>query len=138
MTEAELDEIERRAAAAGPGEGLSASLDPEVRAEAVAAFVAHAREDVLRLVAAIRRSERVPGAELDGIVARAEAAGPLPWDVFLESDGGHAGCSLIWVGGAVDGEPDLYLWRDGVFAGDEDFTFIAAARTDIPRLVEAL
>ena len=138
MTEAELDEIERLAAAAGPGEGLRASLDPEVRGYAVAAFVAHARDDVLRLVAAIRRSERVPDAELDAIVARVEAAGPLPWDVFLESGGGHAGSNLIWVGGAVDGEPDLYLWRGDDLAPDEDWTFIAAARADIPRLVGAL
>jgi hypothetical protein len=93
---------------------------------------------VLRLVAAIRRSERLPAAELDAIVARAQAAGPLPWDVFLESDGGHAGCSLIWAGGAVDGRPDLYLWRGDDLAPDEDFTFIGATREDVPRLVAAV
>ena len=62
-----------------------------------------------------------------------------PFDVFLEADGGLAGGNLIWVGGAVhDEEQDLYLWRGDDCAPDADWAFIAAAREDVPRLVEAL
>ena len=72
MTDEELDGIEARALAAGPG-------------------------------AALRRSEPLPADELDTIEARAEATGPGPWETFIESD-------------AASG----------------------AARQDIPRLVEAV
>ena len=53
MTEDELDEIERRAAAAGPGERLRPMRDAERAGEGVAVFVAHARANVLRLVTAV-------------------------------------------------------------------------------------
>ena len=132
----DLDAIAARAQAAGPPEGLEARAD--ARTEGMAAFVAHAREDVLRLVATIRASERLGDAELDAIAARAEAAGPAPWDVFLEADGGLGGCNLIWIGGAQhEDEPDLYLWRGDDLAPDADWVFIAQAREDVPRLVEA-
>jgi hypothetical protein len=138
VTESELDQIEARAAAAGPAAGLRATRDDGPAGAALASFIAHAREDVLRLVAAVRRSERLPDAELDAIAARAGAAGPAPFDVFLEADGGMAGCNLIWVGGADhDEEPDLYLWRGDDLAPDADWVFIAYAREDVPRLVEA-
>ena len=35
-------------------------------------------------------------------------------------------------------EQDLYLWRGDDCAPDPDWVFIAAAREDIPRLVEAV
>jgi hypothetical protein len=138
MTEEDLAEIEARALAAGPGAGLRASCEEPRYEPAVTAFITHAREDLLRLVAAIRRSSPVPAAELDAIAARAEATGPGPWQTFLESEGGLGGCNLIWIGGEDEEHPDLYLWRGEQFCGDEDFRFIGAARQDIPRLVEAI
>jgi hypothetical protein len=136
MTEAELTQIERRALASGPSTGLRGTRDSGPAGPATAAFITHAHEDVLKLVAAIRASEHIADDELDAVAARAAAAGPPPWPVFLESDGGMAGSSLIWVGGTDDAEEDLYLWRGEAFAPDEDFVFIAHAREDIPRLVE--
>jgi hypothetical protein len=134
MTEAELGEIQRRASASGPPDGLRVTHDQPTTL-AVAAFVAHAYDDVQQLVTGLRESRRPPDAELDAIEARAEAAGPLPWRHFLESDPAMAGSSLIWIGGARDDMPDLYLWRGDHYAPDEDFVFIAHAREDIPRLV---
>ena len=60
MTPEELDEID----AAGPGSGLRASCEEPRYQATVAAFIAHAREDFLRLVAALRGSEPVQAAEL--------------------------------------------------------------------------
>lgn len=139
MTESELDEIKARAVAAGPAAGLRGTRNDGPATGALAAFLAHAREDVLRLVAALRGAQRPSDAELDAIVARAEAAGPTPFDVFLEADGGLAGGNLIWVGGADhEEEQDLYLWRGDDCAPDADWVLIAAAREDVPRLVEAV
>lgn len=137
MTAEELDEIERRALAAGPGAGLRASCEEPRYHDPVTAVITHAYEDVLRLVAAIRDGERLLASELDAIAARAEATGPGPWETFLESEGPLGGSNLIWIGGPDEEHADLYLWRGEEFCGDEDFRFIGAARQDIPRLVEA-
>jgi hypothetical protein len=138
MTEAELEEIERRALAAGPGAGLRAQCENPRYEPAVTAFITQAREDVLRLVAALRGSEPLPATELDAIEARAEATGPGPWETFIESEGGLGGCNLIWIGGPDEEHADLYLWRGEAFCGDDDFRFVGAARQDVPRLVEAV
>jgi hypothetical protein len=137
MTSEELDRVEARARAAGPAAGLRAEVENPGYEGPVTAFITHAREDVLRLVAALRGSTPVPAAELDAIEARAEATGPAPWETFLESEGGLGGCNLIWIGGPDEAHADLYLWRGEQFCGDEDYRFIGAARQDVPRLVEA-
>jgi hypothetical protein len=138
MTEEELAEIEARALAAGPGAGLRAMVENPRYHAAVTAFIRHAREDVLRLVAALRDDEPLPAAELDAIAARAEATGPGPWEIFIESEGGLGGCNLLWIGGPDEEQPDLYLWRGERLAGDDDFRFIGEARQDVPRLIEAV
>jgi hypothetical protein len=127
----DLDAIEARALAAGPPEGLESRREPSVDD-----FLAHAKEDVLRLLEAIREARPLPAAELDTIAARAEAAGPQPFELFLYA--GRHDDNLIWVGGSQhDEEPDLYLWRGDDLAPDPDWVFIAHAREDIPQLVAA-
>jgi hypothetical protein len=96
-------------------------------AAADVSFVAHAREDVARLLSG-------SAAARSDVAARAAAASPAPWRAFCESDGGLGGCSVISVG-ELDPEPDLYLWLDGEIAPDADFEFVAAAREGIPRLL---
>jgi hypothetical protein len=108
-------------------------------------FIAHARQDVERLVEVLRGTLEVEAEELEDIDARCRRASPGPWMVSLESDGGVGGSNVITVG-FDDNEPDLYLWRgddwsswehDDV-ASDGDFEFVASVRQHIPKLLEAL
>jgi hypothetical protein len=108
-------------------------------------FIAHAREDVRRLADRLRGTLELAPKEIEDIDARTRRASPGPWMVSLESDGGVGGSNVITVG-FEDSEPDLYLWRGGDWsswrhddaASDRDFEFVASARQDIPRLLEAL
>lgn len=106
-------------------------------------FIGHARRDVLRLLAALDGESRLSRKDVDDIEDRYSRASAAPWQVFLESDGGIGGCSVIVISDDDD-QPDLYLWRPGDqwrdidIAPDSDFEFVAAARLDIPKLVAAL
>lgn len=71
-------------------------------------FIGHARADVAALLSHLRGTRRLSPGELDRIARRAEAA-----------------------------KPDLYLWRGDEPAADGDFEFVAAARQDIPHLLDA-
>lgn len=100
-------------------------------------FVAHSRDDVLRLTSALEGSTKLTASELDEIEERIRKASPGPWRPFLETDGGMAGTSVIWVTDS-DNEADLYLWIGNRIAPAPDFEFVAAARNEMPGLLAAV
>jgi hypothetical protein len=100
-------------------------------------FVAAARRDIHRLLRALRTGEPLSDRDLEDIDRRCQAASPGPWRPFLESEGGLGGSSVIWVSDRDD-EPDLYVWLGATHAPDADFAFVATARQDISRLLEAV
>lgn len=100
-------------------------------------FVAAARRDIQRLIGALRSGEPLADRELEAIARRCQAATPGPWRPFLESEGGLGGSSVIWVSDD-ENEADLYVWLGATLAPDADFDFVASARQDIPRLLDAL
>lgn len=156
ISDIELGKIEARAADAtgvrwepGTKDGRSvvsidlgdgSALQLSVSRERVAAseqdvdFIAHARDDVQTLLAFLCDEVPLSSARLEDVARRCDQASPAPWTVFLESDGGVGGGSVIWVSDA-DREPDLYLWMGSDPAADADFEFVAAIRQDLPRLV---
>ncbi len=99
-------------------------------------FIAHARNDVRRLLAALRQATPMSADELSDIEHRMDEISPGPWMVSLESGGGLAGCNVITVS-HEDDEPDMYLWLEGDLAPDPDWVFAAHARHDIPMLLSA-
>jgi hypothetical protein len=114
---------------------LTHDCDPASAADV--AFVAHSRDDVGRLVRAVRGQTALSAEDVQRIAARCDQASNGPWQAFLESDGGMGGSSMIWIGEG-DYNPDLYLWLDSRIAPDEDFEFVAQARQDIPRLLDEI
>jgi hypothetical protein len=100
-------------------------------------FIAHIRDDLERLIAAVRQVNAVDDVRLAEIAGRVAGASPGPWPCFLESDGGMGGCNVIWIT-EEDGWPDLYLWLDDELAPDPDWEIVSHARDDIPRLLGAL
>jgi hypothetical protein len=100
-------------------------------------FIAHARADIKRLVAAFDGVAVLSKEELSEIATRLGNATPAPWQAFLESDGGLGGDSMIAPNDP--GNPaDLYLWNDaGRLAPDPVYEFIAAVRNELPDLVAA-
>jgi hypothetical protein len=98
-------------------------------------FIANSRSDLERLVDCIRGRTRLTTDELDVIEQRADAASPGPWRVFLEAEGGIGGSNVITVSDGDD-EPDLYIWRGEDLAPDAEFELIAAARNEIPELLD--
>jgi hypothetical protein len=68
--------------------------------------------------------------ELLDIERRVLAASPGPWQSFVEGRDFDSGSSFIRVGGGES--PDIEL--PGATAADQDF--IAAARQDVPRLLQ--
>jgi hypothetical protein len=159
LNEQELTEIEARAAATtglgwsagrlgdgapavvvrlsdGSSEQLDVTRERDRAIDDDVLFIAHARRDVERLIAAHRGGTPIAETELDDIDSRCARASPGPWKAFLETEGGLGGSNVIWVS-ERDDEPDLYLWYRGSMASDADFEFVASARQDIPRLVAA-
>lgn len=100
-------------------------------------FVAAVRRDIQRLIGALRSGQPLGDRELEAIERRCQGATPGPWRPFLESEGGLGGSSVIWVSDRDD-ESDLYLWLGAELAPDADFEFVATARQDIPRLLDAV
>jgi hypothetical protein len=115
---------------------ISVTREDKPAGEDDVAFIAHSRDDVRALVASLRNESQIPFERLEDATSRCKNASPSPWKVFLESDGGVGGNSVIWVSDA-DAEPDLYLWVDSEPAADADFEFVAAVRQDLPRLLAA-
>ena len=81
--------------------------------------------------------------ELDGIASRADRASPGPWESLVEGRDHFSGDDFIRTGGLDDEAPDMYVSLAGgrvgpgpVPAGADDLDFIAAARQDVPRLVQ--
>lgn len=157
ISDVEINEIDARAAAAtgvrwelgstedgrsvvsidvGDGSTLQIAVarEGDAASEQDMDFIAHSRDDVQTLLAFLRDEAPLSAARLEGVASRCDQASPAPWKVFLESDGGIGGGSVIWVSDA-DGEPDLYLWMGSEPAADADFAFVAAIRQDLPRLV---
>ena len=123
--------------AAGPSAVMRVMRDLRPASEDDVTFIAHARDDVRRLVDAVRGIAPLSEEELRAIAARCNAASPGPWKAFLEEDGGIGGSNVIWVSDAED-QPDLYLWLGTKIAPRGDFEFVAQARQDIPRLLSEL
>lgn len=83
--------------------------------------------------------------ELAAIRERATWATEGPWAPWTDQDGAEHMHGLLMVGNAEAVIPDGESWVEGVDVNPiahtytpEDRTFIAHARTDVPRLVEAL
>jgi hypothetical protein len=109
--------------------------DLEYAAEGDVRFVGSALSDLRRLVERIRTGERLSREEAESIESRLGGASPSPWTAFIESDGGQGGGDVIRIT-ERDDEPDLYLWFDNKPAPSEFFRFVAAARQDIPTLLD--
>jgi hypothetical protein len=78
-------------------------------------------------------------AELEAMQARCAAASPGPWRAFVEGGDHHGGDDFIQVS-MDDAEPDMYVsraWSGGMRpASSQDLDFIAAARQDLPALID--
>jgi hypothetical protein len=114
---------------------LSRDFQPASAADV--AFVAAARRDIQRLIGVLRSGEPLGDQELEEIARRCQAATAGPWRAFLESEGGLGGSSVICVSDTEDAA-DLYVWLGATLAPDADFDFVASARQDIPRLLDAV
>lgn len=86
-----------------------------------------------------------PRETLAPIRKRAQAATDGPWAPWYDQDGAEHMGGLLMVGNAEAVIPDGEVWIEGVDVNPvahtytpEDRAFIAAARTDVPRLVDAL
>ena len=79
-------------------------------------------------------SELLSDEELKSIAARVAAATPGPWRSFIEGRDHQSGSNFIMTGEVGSRSEDIEL--TGATEADQDF--IAAAREDIPRLLEAV
>lgn len=109
------------------------------------AFMAHARDDVPRLLDEIhllksRRSESqgrdlgISSLELAAVRARADAATPGPWIASVEGRDHDSGSTCILRGSPPDYADDLEFLGATV----PDVDFIACARQDIPMLLNQI
>ena len=121
---------------AGRTSDLRVTRDGNPASAADVDFVTSSRDDLERLVAHARGGSPSSAEQLDEIEERVRLAGPGPWHAFLQSDGGIGGTSVLRVSDEDD-EPDMYLWRGDELASDADFELVAAARNEIPRLIQA-
>lgn len=157
ISDVELGEIEDRAASTtgvrwGPGRApdgshvitvelddgsaqqISMTREREPASAYDVEFVAHGRNDAEGLIAFLRGTAPLSTEQLEEVARRCDRASPAPWKLFLESDGGVGGGSVIWVSDQDD-ESDLYLWAGSKPAAEVDFEFVAAIRQDLPRLI---
>ncbi len=79
-------------------------------------------------------SEMLSDEELNSIAGRVAAARPGPWKSFIEGRGHQSGCNFIMTGEKGSRGEDIELI--GATVADQDF--IAAARQDVPRLLQAV
>jgi hypothetical protein len=99
-------------------------------------FVGHAFSDIPLLLDAIETGSPLPAEDALEIGTRIASASPGPWMVFLASDGGMGGDSVIVVSES-DSEADIYLWLGPDLAPSQIFLFVAEARQDVPALLAA-
>lgn len=78
--------------------------------------------------------EMLSDEELNSIAARVAAATPGPWTSFIEGRDHQSGSNFIMTGEVGSRGKDIEL--TGATEADQDF--IAAAREDVPRLLEAV
>lgn len=102
-----------------------------------AEFIANTVADLRCLLDAVHSGHAPSSAVAREISERVAGASPAPWRAFIESGGGQGGCDVLQVSDRDD-EADMYLWIGGDLAPSDYFRFIAAARQDIPRLLEAV
>ncbi|WP_404867926.1 hypothetical protein ACI1MP_05895 [Kitasatospora griseola] len=94
----------------------------------------------------MRAEQLLSDRELAAIEQRAAAATPGPWVAWLESRQATGGCSFIRLDADPDEDDERYLTRvtggreiRGIDARtDADIDFIAAARQDVPCLLDAV
>ncbi|MEM8609625.1 MAG: hypothetical protein AAGF92_21155 [Myxococcota bacterium] len=80
------------------------------------------------------RQAAIDTDELDSIASRCAAAQPAPWTSYIEGRDHTAGSNFIMVGRGDSRGADIEL--SGATAADQDF--VAAARQDVPRLIEEI
>ncbi len=85
---------------------------------------------------ALESGSPLPAEDATEIGMRIASASPGPWMVFLESDGGMGGDSVIVVSES-DSEADIYLWLGPDLAPSAIFLFVAEACQDLPALLAA-
>ena len=91
---------------------LEATDDCDPASAADVAFVAHSRDDVGRLIRAVRGQAALSAEDVQGIAARCDQAGNGPWRAFLEPDGGMGGSNVTWIGDRrCRGDASPNLWR---------------------------
>jgi hypothetical protein len=78
-------------------------------------------------------SEMLSDEELNSIAGRVAAATPGPWTSFIEGRDHQSGSNFIMTGEVGNRGEDI----ESTGATEADQDFIAAAREDIPRLLEA-
>lgn len=79
-------------------------------------------------------SEMISDEELNTIAERVAATSPGPWRSFIEGRNHQSGSNFIMTGEMGNRGKDIEL--TGATAADQDF--IAAARQDIPRPLDAV
>ncbi len=79
-------------------------------------------------------SDMLSDEELNSIAERVAAASPGPWKSFIEGRDHQSGSNFIMTGEIGSRGKDIEL--TGATVADQDF--IAAARQDIPRLLDAV
>jgi hypothetical protein len=114
---------------------LDVSRDFRVAPEGDVDFISNSIADMRLLFEAASSGEQLSPTDVLAIAGRAASASPGPWRAGIEADGGQGGGDFIQVSDHDD-EEDLYLWIGHAPAPSNYFRFVAAARQDIPRLLE--
>jgi hypothetical protein len=135
LTESDDGPVIEVAYSDGRAARLRATRESDPVSSADLAFIASIRTDLTRLLTVVQGETELLASERAAMSTRCSSASPGPWRPFLERDGGVGGSSMISLGDS-DAEPDLYLWLDDQPATDDDFELVAAARDDIPYLLE--
>ncbi len=114
---------------------LMRDLDPAGLADVD--FVAHARTDLDRLIAALTGGPDLPAATGPRSTPGCGRRARRPGGRSSATTGGVGGSNVIWVSDEDD-QPDLYLWLGESPAPNGDYEFVAYARDDIPALLAEL
>jgi hypothetical protein len=114
-----------------PDEIQASVPEPDVR------FIGRSLEDARYLVDTVRGRRETSDSLLAEIESRIYAASPAPWQLFLESEGGIGGPTIIWVPLRDGVMADMYLSFGSNSAPDEVWKFVSEARDMIPELLEA-
>jgi hypothetical protein len=116
---------------------LEIRRDLKVAAVGDVEFIAKSLADFRQLLHALQSEKSVSNSFEREVAARVAGASPAPWYAFIEVDGGQGGCDVIRVSDRDD-EADMYLWIGEELAPSDYFRFVAAARQDIPWLLDAV